>query len=113
MKSKIIPIAPELVEIILSGKKVKTYRLGKKYDHIEIGDIADVTNFATDKLVATVKITGKYYQNFKDLPVDISGHEKYKDKEHQREVFNEYYSHIGRPIRDDDEFIVFEFEFTN
>jgi len=44
------------------------------------------------------------------LPISTEGHEVYQDKEHQRQVFSGYYAFLSRPIKDLDEFLIFEFE---
>lgn len=106
-------MSPELVDLILSGEKIKTYRFGHKYDHLKVGDRVKITNSQSNELITNAIIIDKFYQDFKDLPIDIPGHEPYQNKEHQRQIFNGYYKYLDRPIRDDDKFIVFEFKLLN
>lgn len=106
----VIPFKHELVELILKGEKVKTYRFGRKYDYLNIGDEVKIQSSQTNEIAAEAVITQKTYTTFKDLPLDGSGHEPYPDKEVQRQKFNGYYSYIGRPIEDTDEFLVLEFQ---
>lgn len=105
-----IAFAPELVGFIQSGEKQSTYRYGLKYDYINVGDTIDIIDSSTEKVGAKVVITAKRKTLFSDLPLVFDKHETYKDKEHQRNVLSGYYAYIGRPIRDDDVFLVFEFE---
>lgn len=105
-----IAFAPELVGFIQSGEKQSTYRYGLKYDYINVGDTIDIVDSRTEKVGAKVVITAKRKTLFSDLPLAFDKHEVYKDKEHQRHVLGGYYAYIGRPIQDDDVFLVFEFE---
>lgn len=106
----VISLAPELVSLALGGKKVKTYRYGDKYDYLKVKDKVKIIDTVTQEFVMNALIIGKSKQEFKDLPINILGHESYESKEHQREVFSGYYSYLGRPIRDNDNFTVLEFE---
>lgn len=105
----IITLAPELIEIVKSGAKAKTYRLGDKYDYLKVGDEIKILNTITREFAIDAIITNKYFQKFIDLPVGEPGHEAYKDKESQRRVFNGYYAFRNEPIKDDDNFLVVEF----
>lgn len=105
----VLPFAPELIAFILDKKKVATYRFGRKYDYLEVGDIVRLQNSQNSEVVGSAVITTKKYVAFKELPLEGGGHESYVDKEHQRKVFSGYYAYIGRPIEDDDEFLVFGF----
>ena len=105
-----IAFAPELVAFIKNGEKQSTYRYGLKYDHINVGDVVSIVNSSTQLVETKVKITAKWQITFADLSLSFDKHETYKDKEHQRQVLGGYYAYIGRPIRDDDIFLIFEFE---
>ena len=108
-----IAFAPELVDFIKRGEKQSTYRYGLKYDYIDVGNLVDIVDSSTEKVEARVKIVAKKQLTFADLPLDFDKHEVYRDKEHQRQVLGGYYAYIGRKIRDDDLFLVFEFELIN
>jgi hypothetical protein len=47
---------------------------------------------------------------FKEIPLNLNGHEIYDSKEHMRKVFSSYYRYVGRKVRDDDKFLVFTFD---
>lgn len=108
-KPYFIGFAPELIPLILEGKKQSTYRLGKKYDYINLGDEIEIQNSQTNETVARAVITNKHLSTFKNLPVAVDEHESYRDKEHQRKVLSGYYAYIGRSIQDEDVFLIFEF----
>ena len=105
-----ISFAPELVGFILENRKLTTYRYGTKYDYLQVGDEVAIQNAATKELVARATIKRKTRTTFGELPVKAETHESYKDKEHQRQVLSGYYAYIGRPLEDDDLFLVFDFE---
>lgn len=106
----VIPFAPELVGFILDNLKLTTYRFGTKYDYLNIGDQVSIQDSESKKIAgkATIKSKGKII--FKDLPLNDGSHEAYKSKEHQRQVLSGYYAYLGRPISDEDEFLVLDFE---
>lgn len=106
----VIPFAPELIRFIQENLKLRTYRYGRKYDYLQLGDVVDLTDVTTGQKVAKARITKKEYTAFAKLPLKTEGHETYRDKEHQRQVFSGYYQYLGRPITDDDEFLVLDFE---
>jgi hypothetical protein len=106
----VIPFAPELVQFILDKKKLTTYRFGTKYDYLKVGDRVGIQNSETKETVGQAIITGKQTSNFREIPIITGTHESYKDKEHQRTVLSGYYAYIGRPIADDDPFLVFDFK---
>jgi|SRR3989338_10856718 len=104
---KEIGFSPSLVGLVKSGQKKITYRLGDKYDFLEVGSVIQTRNSETNEVFAKLKITNKFYTTFKDLPIINSGHESYQSKEEQRKVFEKYYS---REIKDAEKVIVLEFE---
>lgn len=108
-EKNVLSFAPELISFILDKKKTATYRLGRKYDYLNAGDKVQLQNSRTGEIVGEAIIASKSYTLFGDLPLEGRGHESYKDKEHQRKVFSGYYAYIGRPISDDDEFLVLGF----
>lgn len=108
--SYVIPFAPELITFITDNLKVTTYRFGKKYNYLKVGDKVAIQNSTTQEIVANTKIKAKSQTTFKDLPLSNGMHEGYKDKNHQKQVFSGYYAYLNRPIDDNDEFLVFVFE---
>ena len=106
----VVPFATELVDFILTGKKLTTYRYGDKYDYLQVGDTVRIQNSDTKDVVAKAVIARKSKTTFGELPIDDGTHETYKDKEHQRQVLSGYYAYIGRELRDEDPFLVFDFE---
>lgn len=105
-----IAFAPELVQFIIDNLKLTTYRFGDKYDYLQIGDQVGIQSSASGEIVARAKITDKSWTTFRDLPLENHTHEAYRDKDHQRQVLSGYYAYLGRPIADDDRFLVFDFE---
>lgn len=106
----VVPFAPELITFILEDQKLTTYRYGDKYDYLNVGDEISIQNSATKQIVAKAVITNKARTTFGQLPVQLGTHESYKDKEHQRQVLSGYYAYVGRPLEDEDPFLVFDFE---
>jgi hypothetical protein len=106
----VIPFAPELVGFILAHKKLTTYRFGKKYDYLKVGDTVSIQNSESKTIVCKAEITNKAHTTFKDIPIQTGTHESYRDKEHQREVQSGYYAYIGRPIEDNDTFLIIDFK---
>ncbi len=101
-----LSFAPNLVPLIQAGEKTLTYRLGQKYDSIQIGDLVQVKNSDTKEVFATVKILDKSWTTFLQFPIQQLGHEVYSTKDEQRKVFKDYY---GRIITDEEPMLVFKF----
>lgn len=106
----VIAFAPELVAFILEDRKLTTYRFGDKYDYLDVGHEINIQNSNTKEVVAKAIITNKTRTTFGELPIQIGTHESYKDKDHQRQVLSGYYAYLGRPLDDEDPFLVFDFE---
>jgi len=106
----VIPFAPELVGLILDKLKLTTYRFGRKYDYLNVGNEVSIQDSTSKEIVARAVIKKKSQTTFLGLPLNNGSHESYRDKEHQRKVMSGYYAYLGRPIEDDDEFLVFDFE---
>jgi hypothetical protein len=90
-----ILFAPELVKSIREKKKWRTYRFGNKYDHLKVGDQVAIKDYKGDQVIGKAKISSKHWTTFRELPLKLSGHEVYEDKEHQRRVFSGYYAYLG------------------
>lgn len=95
----------ELINLVLSGQKIQTFRFGNKYDHLQCGDIVSIKQNGNDQELAKAKIVSIAHQIFKELPF-----EGFENKEHQRKVLSGYYAFLGREIQDDDPFIILDFE---
>ena len=106
----IIQFAPELTDYIAEKGKVKTYRFGDKYKHLQKGDVVELREYKTNKLISKAEIIGTEKTTFKNIPLDLEGHEVYKSKKHQRRVFSSYYKYIGREIEDNDPFLILSFK---
>lgn len=109
-KKYVLYFAPELINFIKEKQKYKTYRFGDHYDYIQVGDKVKIQETNKENVVANAVITNKEYTTFKNLPLNINGHETYKDKEQERKVLSGYYKFIGRDIRDNDKFLILTFE---
>lgn len=107
MKQKTIGFASKLVPLIKSGEKTLTYRLGEKYNFLDVGDQIYACNSATDEKLALFKIVGKEKTTFAELPLDREGHEIYKSKEAQRKQFEKYYQ---REVVDGETAVILEFK---
>ena len=92
--------------MIKSGDKLKTYRFGNKYKYLKVGDKLKLQNWQTKKIISHAIVTNISEISFKDIPLDVDGHETYKSKKHQRKVMSGYYAYLGREIQDDDLFLV-------
>lgn len=112
-EQNVIPFAPELIDFIINNLKTTTYRFGRKYDYLHVGNTVAIQNSSTKDIIGHAVITRKSYTTFKDLPLSSGSHEAYEDKEQQRKVHSGYYAYLGRPITDDDEYVVFDFELTS
>lgn len=100
-----IGFASDLVPLVLDGSKTLTYRLGEKYDFLQVGDQIDARDSSTGHIFAKLKIVEKLQITFKDLPLERKGHSAYKSKEEQKEAFQKYYSNI----QDSDKVIILRF----
>ena len=90
----------------MSGEKFKTYRYGNKYSHLKVGDKFIIKNSETNKEVAFGEIVNKLIVKFKNLPIKVAGHEEYRSKQEQVEIFKFFY---GKEIDDDEDMIILEF----
>ena len=104
---KKIGFAHELVELIKDGTKTLTYRLGDKYNILNIGDQIAVLDSSTYEAFGIIEIADKSFANFIDLPINRSGHETYKDKDDMRKIFSGYYK---QSILDHYKFLILEFK---
>ncbi len=108
----VIGFAPELIAFIKSGEKVLTYRFGDKYGYLKPGDMVTIKDTVNKEIIGKAKVISKRWTTFSKLPLNIAGHETYEDKEHQRRVFSGYFAYLGRPIKNEDQFLVLGFQFV-
>jgi uncharacterized protein YhfF len=102
-----IGFAPDLIPLILDGSKTLTYRQGDKYAFLNVGDVTNIRDSASNQIVAVIQITEKSVVPFKDLPIDRKGHEVYSSKDAQRQIFKQYY---GKDIEDEEPMLVLGFK---
>ena len=106
-----LPFISSLIPSILDGSKTSTYRLGLKYDHLQIGETMNIINSDTNEIVIQAIIIQKERYIFTDLPLSIPGHTPFESYEIMKNHFSQIYqSFINRPIEDDDIFLVFKFQ---
>lgn len=104
--------APELIKFIKQKNKYRTYRFAdEKYSAIKVGDIVAIKQNFIEEPISQARITQVAKVKFIGLPYKTEGaHESCDSKEHQRKVLSGYYAYLGRPIQDDDPFVVIDFE---
>ena len=108
----VVLFAPELISFIKEHGKARTYRFGLKYDYLVMGDNVKIQNHDDKEITFQAEIMNKQRVAFGEIPINTEGHESYRDKEHQREVFSGYYAYLGRKIQDDDLFLMIDFKLT-
>ena len=102
----VLGFAPELVPLVKNGTKTLTYRLGNKWDFLEVGDVIATEDSSTHEVFAWLRIESKERGTFGTLRDDREGHEPYRSTEERRETFERYY---GRPVLNDEPAIIFGF----
>jgi len=86
---KQLKFAPHLRDIILSGEKTATWRLGNDYD-IQTGDIVSFVGDGSE--FAKAKITSYKEVSFANMTEeDKMGHEQYASDEEKYAAFKGYY----------------------
>ncbi len=105
-----LKFTPELSELVKSGRKTATFRLGVK--NLKVGDIAELLTRHEDHVspFGYAKITDVKTMTLGTLPIDYAGHEKYTSKEQQLEVYRGYY---GDGVTLESEFTIYDFELMN
>lgn len=91
--------------MVKDGSKTLTYRIGDKYDFLQVGDRIKVRDSSTDEIFEEIEIIQKSTIEFVDLSIDREGHEEYSSKEEQRKIFETYYGKVG----DNDRVVVLGF----
>jgi len=102
-----IGFSPDLVPLILNRSKELTYRLGDKYNFLEVGDRLNLKDSSTDEIFGQIEIIQKSHTTFKELPINGNGHEIYASNEEKYETFKKYY---GRNIDDAERVLILRFK---
>lgn len=93
--NKKLKFAPELVPLVLSGKKTSTWRLFDDKDLNE-GDVLDFLESGTDRHFSTALITKVTEKPLGELTEeDKSGHERFSSDE---EMYKTYEKHYNRQV---------------
>ena len=105
---KPLKFAPQLVEKILSGEKVSTFRLFDDKD-LAFGDELTLINKETSETFGTAKITGLKIKTLGTLTNDDwIGHEKYPSEE---EMYNDFKKYYGDKVDENTEVKIINFDF--
>ncbi len=99
--------ASELVPLVRSGEKVLTYRLGDKWNFLNVGDTIETKDSGTGDKFGKLEITQKELTTFGELTENREGHEQYEDKEARRKKFENYYK---RPVEDSESITILGFK---
>ncbi|MBT7228321.1 class I tRNA ligase family protein, partial [Candidatus Parcubacteria bacterium] len=103
-----IGLDKDLVKIVESGEKTKTYRLADK--GYSIGETIVVENTQTKKNFGYIKITNIQKIKFKDVDPKQKGHEEYKDKDDFKKTFKKYYP--DKDITDNTDLWAYDFVYS-
>lgn len=104
---KSIGFASNLVPLVKNGEKTLTYRLGGRYDFLEVGDFIQTYDSATNQPFGTLEILNKSLTKFKDLPLNRPGHENYETEAQKRQTFESYYG----KVEDDQPALILELKY--
>lgn len=92
---KRMKFAPNLIPLVLSGKKTSTWRLWDD-KNLQTGDVVEFANAETNEVFGEAKLTKVLEKPFKDLAEnEKEGHEKYKD---DNELFNTFEGYYHKPV---------------
>lgn len=107
---KRIHFAPNLVPLVLSGKKTSTWRLWDDKD-LTKGDVVEFANSETREVFAQAELTDVIEKPFKDLTdEEKTGHEKYTNEEKLFKTFEKYY---GKPVDKNTIFKIIHFKLVS
>ncbi|HLC99658.1 MAG TPA: ASCH domain-containing protein [Patescibacteria group bacterium] len=88
---KTLKFADNLVPLVLSGEKTRTWRLFDDKD-LQIEDDLVLTNKATLKEFAKAKIVAVYEKKLRDITdADFAKHERFQSTEKMHETYRKYY----------------------
>lgn len=94
---KTLKFAPNLVPLVLSGYKTRTWRFFDEKD-LRVGDRLDFLHDGDGAKFASAEITGIYEKPFGTIgDEDLKGHEKFESDEHMRETYRGYYGDRVNP----------------
>lgn len=106
--NKTLGFDENLVDLIKSGEKTKTFRLKDK--NLSEGEWYKVRNSQMEKDFGFAKVIGTKKTTIGDLQFNQEGHEKYKDKADFIATMQKYYPDTD--IRDDTPVWIYEFKYT-
>lgn len=93
--NKRLHFAPDLVKLILTGKKTVTWRFWDD-KNLTKGDLVDFLESGTEKYFATAKITKVVENKIGELTrEDKKGHEVFKN---DKEMYKRYSGYYGRKV---------------
>ncbi|MGB4966842.1 MAG: leucine--tRNA ligase [Candidatus Saccharimonadales bacterium] len=104
-----LKFTPALTDLVKRGEKTNTIRLEAK--NLTVGDVADLLTRVSETEVsepfARAKITAVRTMKLADIPLDLSGHEKYVTAEDRLAAYRGYY---GDQVSSDSQFTIYDFE---
>ncbi|KKR56135.1 MAG: hypothetical protein UT93_C0004G0013 [Candidatus Woesebacteria bacterium GW2011_GWF1_40_24] len=104
---KRVHFAPNLVSLVLSGKKTSTWRLWDDKG-LTTGDIVEFANAETRAVFAKAKLTKVIEKPFKELTdEEKAGHEKYINEAELFKTFERYYN---KPVSESTPFKIIWFK---
>ena len=104
---KRMKFAPNLVPLVLSGKKTSTWRLWDDKD-LTTGDFVEFANSETLEVFAKAELTKVIEKPFKELTNDEKvGHEKYTSEKELFKTFEKYYN---KPVNENTLFKIVSFK---
>ncbi len=107
---KRLHFSPNLIDLIMTGKKTSTWRLWDDKDLTE-GEVIEFANSKTRAVFAKAKLVKVVEKPFDQLSEEEKvGHEKYNDPNEVYEKFSGYY---GRKVDQNTPFKVIKFELVN
>ena len=104
---KRIHFAPNLVPLVLSGKKTSTWRLWDD-KNLTTGNVIEFANSETKEVFATAELINVVEKPFKDLSEDEKiGHEKYAN---DQELFKQFEKYYGKSVNEETVFKIIQFK---
>ncbi len=95
---KRLKFAPELISLILSGEKTKTWRFFDDKE-LSVGDLVEFVNRETKSVFARAELVSVEEKQFGDLEsADKYGHELFSS---EKEMYAQYSTYYKRPITPD------------
>lgn len=85
-----IGFAPEFVPEVVDESKILTFRVGKRYSYLKVGDIIGARDSETGEIFGQLEIRSIQKMKFKDLPFNLPGHGQYESLEEMRKQFAKF-----------------------